>query len=58
MVDVQPHRNPACKQVLLLGSERVELAKVPPSFKGLPIAFIVAGQFAMAFLGFSGLQLF
>ena len=33
-------------------SERVELAKVPPSFKGLPIAFIVAGQFAMAFLGF------
>jgi len=39
-------------------SERVELAKVPPSFKGLPIAFIVAGQFAMAFLGFSGLQLF
>lgn len=39
-------------------SERVELAKVPASFKGLPIAFIVAGQFAMAFLGFSGLQLF
>lgn len=39
-------------------SERVELAKVPKSFKGLPIAFIVAGQFAMAFLGFSGLQLF
>ena len=38
--------------------ERVELAKIPPSFKGLPIAFIVAGQFAMAFLGFSGLQLF
>lgn len=39
-------------------SERLELANVPPSFKGLPIAFIVAGQFAMAFLGFSGLQLF
>jgi electron transport complex protein RnfA len=39
-------------------SERVELARVPPSFKGLPIAFIVAGQFAMAFLGFSGLKLF
>ncbi|MCG6931543.1 MAG: NADH-quinone reductase [Desulfofustis sp.] len=38
--------------------ERIELAKVPKSFKGLPIAFIVAGQFAMAFLGFSGLQLF
>lgn len=39
-------------------SERLELANVPPSFKGLPIAFIVAGQFAMAFLGFSGLQIF
>lgn len=39
-------------------SERLELAKIPPSFKGLPIAFIVAGQFAMAFLGFSGLKLF
>lgn len=39
-------------------SERIELARVPASFKGLPIAFIVAGQFAMAFLGFSGLQLF
>jgi len=38
--------------------ERIELARIPPSFKGLPIAFIVAGQFAMAFLGFSGLQLF
>lgn len=39
-------------------SERLELANIPPSFKGLPMAFIVAGQFAMAFLGFSGLQLF
>ena len=39
-------------------SERLELANVPPTFKGLPMAFIVAGQFAMAFLGFSGLQLF
>ncbi len=38
--------------------ERLEIAKIPPTFKGLPIAFIVAGQFAMAFLGFSGLQLF
>jgi len=38
--------------------ERIELANIPPSFKGLPMAFIVAGQFAMAFLGFSGLQLF
>lgn len=38
--------------------ERIELANIPPTFKGLPMAFIVAGQFAMAFLGFSGLQLF
>lgn len=38
--------------------ERLEIANIPPTFKGLPIAFIVAGQFAMAFLGFSGLQLF
>ena len=39
-------------------SERLKLAKIPPTFEGLPIAFIVAGQFAMAFLGFSGLKLF
>ena len=38
--------------------ERLDLANIPPTFKGLPIAFIVAGQFAMAFLGFSCLQLF
>jgi len=38
--------------------ERMELARVPKSFKGVPIAFIVAGQFALAFLGFSGLSLF
>ena len=38
--------------------ERLELANIPPTFKGLPIAFVIAGQFAMAFLGFSGLQLF
>jgi electron transport complex protein RnfA len=38
--------------------ERMELAKIPPTFRGVPIAFIVAGQFALAFLGFSGLVLF
>jgi electron transport complex protein RnfA len=38
--------------------ERMELANIPPTFKGVPIAFIVAGQFALAFLGFSGLALF
>ncbi|MFA5625786.1 MAG: Rnf-Nqr domain containing protein [Bradymonadales bacterium] len=36
--------------------ERLELAQIPESFQGLPIAFILAGQFALAFLGFSGLQ--
>ncbi len=39
-------------------SERMQLANIPPTFKGLPISFIVAGQFAMAFLGFSGLKIF
>lgn len=38
--------------------ERIELANIPPTFKGIPIAFVVAGQFALAFLGFSGLSLF
>ena len=38
--------------------ERMELANVPRSFKGVPIAFVVAGQFALAFLGFSGLSIF
>jgi len=37
--------------------ERLELANVPPSFRGLPIAFIVAGLFALAFLGFSGMSI-
>jgi len=37
--------------------ERMELANIPPAFKGVPIAFIVAGQFALAFLGFSGLNI-
>jgi len=38
--------------------ERMELANIPRTFKGVPIAFIVAGQFALAFLGFSGLVIF
>ncbi len=37
--------------------ERLELAQIPESFKGLPIAFMTAGQFALAFLGFSGLTI-
>lgn len=38
--------------------ERVELARVPESFQGLPIAFALAGLFALAFMGFSGLSFF
>jgi len=38
--------------------ERLELARVPPSFRGLPIAFVTAGLFALAFLGFSGLSIY
>ena len=38
--------------------ERLELANVPPSFRGLPVAFVVAGLFALAFLGFSGMSIF
>jgi H+/Na+-translocating ferredoxin:NAD+ oxidoreductase subunit A len=38
--------------------ERVELARVPPSFQGLPIAFALTGLFALAFMGFSGLSFF
>jgi len=35
--------------------ERLELADIPKSFRGMPIAFIVTGLIALAFLGFSGL---
>jgi electron transport complex protein RnfA len=35
--------------------ERLELADIPESLKGVPVAFIVAGLMAIAFLGFSGL---
>ncbi|MBN1112656.1 MAG: electron transport complex subunit RsxA [Bacteroidales bacterium] len=34
--------------------ESLELADIPKPFKGVPIAFIVAGLLAMAFMGFSG----
>ena len=36
--------------------EKIELARVPQSFKGLPIAFVLAGLFALAFMGFTGLN--
>jgi electron transport complex protein RnfA len=38
--------------------EKLELCRVPAVFAGLPIAFIVTGLFALAFLGFSGLSIF
>jgi len=38
--------------------EKLEVSRVPLMFKGLPVAFIVTGLFALAFLGFSGLAIF
>lgn len=35
--------------------ERIELADIPESLRGVPVAFIVAGLMSIAFLGFSGL---
>ncbi|HOD55168.1 MAG TPA: electron transport complex subunit RsxA [Candidatus Cloacimonadota bacterium] len=37
--------------------ERLEKAEVPESMQGMPIALIIAGCMALAFLGFSGLKL-
>ena len=37
--------------------EKLELADVPESMKGLPITFISASLIAMAFLGFSGMSI-
>lgn len=35
--------------------ERIDIAPLPSSFKGIPIAFITAGLMSLAFLGFKGL---
>ncbi len=35
--------------------EQLELTNIPKGMKGTPVAFIVAGILAMAFMGFSGL---
>ncbi|MDD3045748.1 MAG: electron transport complex subunit RsxA [Candidatus Delongbacteria bacterium] len=44
--------------VLMAGiRERLELADLPESLKGLPIAFITSALIAMAFLGFSGMSI-
>jgi|SRR5690554_4639377 electron transport complex protein RnfA len=37
--------------------ERLEWADLPESMRGLPIAFILAGCMALAFLGFSGFNI-
>ncbi len=37
--------------------ERLELVQVPRAFRGAPIAFIVAGLMAIAFMGFAGMKL-
>jgi Na+-translocating ferredoxin:NAD+ oxidoreductase subunit A len=44
--------------VLMAGlREKLELADVPKSMQGIPIAFILAGLMAIAFLGFSGMKI-
>ncbi|MBN2347417.1 MAG: electron transport complex subunit RsxA [Bacteroidales bacterium] len=35
--------------------EQLDLADIPKSMKGVPIAFIIAGLLAMAFMGFAGI---
>lgn len=35
--------------------EKLEVADVPKPFRGLPIAFVLTGLIALAFIGFSGL---
>ena len=43
--------------ILMAGiREKLELANVPKPFRGLPIAFIVAGLMSIAFLGFAGMN--
>jgi len=43
--------------ILMAGiRERLDFAKVPKHFQGIPIAFIVACLMSIAFLGFSGLS--
>lgn len=35
--------------------QRLQLSKVPESFKGTPVAFLTAGLLSMAFMGFAGM---
>ncbi|PID67471.1 MAG: electron transport complex subunit RsxA [Fusobacteriales bacterium] len=44
--------------LLLAGiREKLEYADIPKNFKGVPISFVTAGLLAMAFMGFSGMQI-
>ncbi|MBN2102550.1 electron transport complex protein RnfA [bacterium] len=44
--------------ILMAGlREKLDLANVPKAMRGTPIAFIMAGCMALAFLGFSGLKI-
>ncbi len=44
--------------ILMAGiRERLEKANIPISMKGMPIALIVAGSMALAFLGFAGFKI-
>lgn len=46
-----------CFVIILFASirEKLDTAPIPENFKGVPIAFIVAGLMSLAFLGFTGL---
>lgn len=37
--------------------ERLSLAKVPQTFEGAPVSFVLASLLALAFMGFSGMKL-
>ncbi|MDO4689882.1 MAG: electron transport complex subunit RsxA [Fusobacterium sp.] len=44
--------------LLLAGiREKMEFGDIPKNFRGIPIAFVTAGLLAMAFMGFSGMQI-
>ncbi len=47
-----------CVALLLMSGirERLEFLDIPPSMKGVPIAFIVASLMSFAFMGFSGFK--
>ncbi len=47
------------RSIVLFASirEKLVFAEYPKSFDGFPIALVTAGLMALAFMGFSGLQL-